>query len=63
MGQHADDQIEGTACSYCGQFFVDDKPHDEDEQPVLFTHGYPVVCWDCFDPKDQRYPKSLKPTI
>ena len=39
MGQIADDIVDGTTCSLCGQLFVDDNDD-------LYTHGYPVVCWD-----------------
>jgi len=36
MGQIADDMVDGLTCSHCGQFFSDE-------------HGYPVLCWECFD--------------
>ena len=59
MGQVAEDMLDGTACSYCGQFFID----DEKDEPMLYTHGFPVVCWECYDPEDSTYPKSHKPTV
>ena len=43
MGQIAEDMIDGTTCSLCGQYFV-----DPDDDSKLFTHGYPVLCKQCF---------------
>lgn len=45
MGEIAEDMIDGTCCSTCGCYFKD--PGDES----LFTHGYPVECWDCWTKK------------
>ena len=44
MGEVADDMIEGRACSECGCYFAD--PWNGD---ILYEHGYPVLCWDCWD--------------
>lgn len=63
MGQNSEDMLDGTTCSYCGQFFMEPDKVDENDNPILYTHGYPVVCEDCYDPQDQTYPKSLKPTL
>jgi hypothetical protein len=41
MGENADDLVEGRTCSLCGMFFLD-KNGD------VYTHGYPVVCWECW---------------
>lgn len=43
MGQIADDMIDGTTCSWCGSFFR--HPDNKDQ---LYTHGYPVVCRECW---------------
>lgn len=45
MGEIADDMINGSCCNECGCYFK--NPGDED----FFTHGYPVLCWDCWDKK------------
>lgn len=42
MGQAAEDMIDGTTCSCCGMFFQDNDPNK------CFTHGYPVVCKECW---------------
>jgi hypothetical protein len=44
MGEIADDMIDGTSCSLCGCYFVDPKNNNK-----TYTHGYPVVCFDCYD--------------
>lgn len=41
MGEMADDLVDGTTCSWCGAFFVDENGN-------IYTHGYPVVCKQCF---------------
>jgi len=41
MGEIADDIVDGKMCQLCGCFFVDEKNS-------LYTHGFPVVCWDCW---------------
>ena len=43
MGDIADDHIDGSCCSWCGCYFQD--PHKKDH---IYTHGYPVVCKDCW---------------
>jgi len=40
MGQIAEDMIDGTCCSWCGEYFDDGT----DNLPV---HGYPVICKGC----------------
>lgn len=41
----AEDMVDGSCCSLCGQYF-----EDKNDGGVLFTHGYPVYCWDCWEP-------------
>lgn len=43
MGEIAEDMIFGRCCSECGQYFI-----DPDNRDYLYTHGYPVLCWDCW---------------
>ena len=43
MGQIADDILDGTCCDVCGCYFQDPESKDE-----LYTHDYPVTCWDCW---------------
>lgn len=50
MGEIADDMIDGSCCSECGQYFIDDDSE-------LYTHGYPVLCWDCWT-EDSELPRS-----
>jgi len=42
MGAVADDMIDGCCCTLCGQYFRHPKGG-------IYTHCYPVVCWDCWD--------------
>ena len=35
MGECADDLIDGRVCSWCGVYFRE-------------SHGYPVLCHDCY---------------
>lgn len=43
MGQASEDILDGTVCSWCGEFFTE-------------PHGYPVLCADCIkdDPAAAR---------
>lgn len=54
MGQVAEDMVDGTCCQYCGCFFVDN------EDGSLYTHGFPVVCWDCWDDLKKSERKGLQ---
>lgn len=38
-----DDMDEGTICSVCGIPFEDEKTGK------FYSHGYHVMCWDCWD--------------
>jgi hypothetical protein len=54
MGEIAEDMIDGTCCSLCGMYFMDEANQeklgiDKQSEAVLYTHGYPVVCWDCYE--------------
>jgi hypothetical protein len=47
MGQIAEDMSDGTCCELCGQYF-------QDNNDSLYTHGYPVTCWDCWRGLDKK---------
>lgn len=53
----ADDMIDGTCCSLCGQYFVDALTNDQ-----LYTHGYPVACEDCWE-DDCGFSKASAETL
>lgn len=61
MGEIADDMVDGTTCCLCGSFFQG-KSAD-----TLYTHGYPVACWDCW--KDlskaerKQYQRAEQPSL
>lgn len=59
MGEIADDMVEGTTCQLCGCFFGNEQE--------LFTHGFPVVCWDRWDdmkPAERKdYQRASHPTL
>jgi len=57
MGEIAEDMLDGNCCALCGQYFQD--PNDKD---VIYTHGYPVACKDCWEP-DCGYEKAKAETI
>jgi hypothetical protein len=50
MGDVAEDYVDGSCCSGCGQYFKGSK------EDVIHTHGYPVLCKQCWDaqPKNER---------
>lgn len=48
MGEIAEDMVQGTCCHLCNTYFV-----HKDNTEVLYTHGYPVVCQDCWDHLDE----------
>lgn len=41
----AEDMIEGSSCSLCGDYFEDNQDGGK-----LLTHGYPVACTACHHP-------------
>ena len=50
MGEIAEDMHDGSCCELCGQYFKHPKGG-------IYTHGYPVVCNDCWtelDPQDRK---------
>lgn len=57
MGEISEDMYDGTCCSLCGQYFKD--PNTEE----LYTHGYAVVCNECWpelDKEDTKYYQKAK---
>lgn len=61
MGEIAEDVFGGTVCELCLCYFRGEK------KDTLHTHGYPVVCWDCWQDltKKQRtqYQRALRATV
>ena len=61
MGEIADDYRDGTCCCLCGCYFKGG------EGRKVHTHGYAVVCWDCWEdltPDERKeYQRALAPTI
>jgi hypothetical protein len=50
MGEIAEDMIDGTCCSLCGCYFRHPKKDPKTGESIgIYTHGYPVVCLDCWD--------------
>jgi hypothetical protein len=68
MGEIADDMISGVCCAICGCYFATNDnikiihrgKHTENAK--LYTHGYPVACWDCWD-EDSGYQKAKVDTL
>jgi len=57
MGKIADDMIDGDCCAICGAyFFIEDKDTGHD---MIYSHGMPVACNDCWTP-DCGYEKQDK---
>ena len=50
MGEIADDMVEGFSCSHCGVYFKQ-------------SHGYPVLCHDCYDEETKAERAGLQRTI
>jgi len=44
MGEIADSMVIGECCSLCGCYF------QAPEEDVIYEHGYPVYCKDCWEP-------------
>lgn len=42
MGQIAEDMLDGSCCSLCGQYFEHPK------SDAIYVHGEPVVCEECY---------------
>lgn len=75
MGEIANDMIEGRCCSLCGQYFISNEtilhgsipdivvdPNDADDYQVMYEHGYPVVCEECWE-EDCGYQKAITETL
>ena len=52
MREIAEDMLDGTMCSVCGQYFRHPKqdPLKNGDTIQVYTHGYPVACRDCWNP-------------
>jgi hypothetical protein len=57
MGQIADDCIDGSCCSLCLRYFEDKQ------KKMIFTHGYPVVCKECWDDLSKKHRKMYQLAI
>lgn len=55
MGQIADDMVNGLTCSNCSLFFFTHKSHT-----VIYEHGYPVICSDCWNTYTKAERKAAK---
>jgi len=42
----AEDILDGTCCQLCGCYF--ENP-DGDSNSILYSHEYPVTCWECWE--------------
>lgn len=70
MREIANDIIDGNCCALCGQYFVKKKVTSDlsavisdvtkkNDPSFVFTHGFPVACYDCWEP-DCGYEKQDK---
>ena len=62
MGEIAENMIDGTCCSLCGQYFQHPKESKDRGAIGTYTHGYPVACKDCWEP-DCGYQKAEAETF
>lgn len=53
MGEMAEDIIDGTCCELCLQYFKSDE-----EEGYAHTHGYPAVCWECWEELTKKQKKQ-----
>lgn len=62
MGELADQIIDGEACELCLMPFIDPKNPN-----ISYEHGYPVVCWICWDgltyQEKKHHQRAIVPTI
>jgi hypothetical protein len=50
----AEDITTGTCCAYCCQYF-----QHPTKKSVLYAHGFPVVCWDCWRDLSKKEKKGV----
>ncbi|MDD4970734.1 MAG: hypothetical protein PHT07_15010 [Paludibacter sp.] len=51
MGEIAEDMLDGSCCSLCGQYFEHPQKDLETFRSVgIYVHEYPVACWACWTP-------------
>jgi len=67
MGEIAEDILDGTCCAICGMYFIDEQNQekmgtDKQNEAILYSHGYPVACWDCYD-EDCSYQQAEVDTL
>lgn len=48
MGQIAEDILDGSCCELCGCYFEHNKKNEKGESIGIYTHDFPVTCWDCW---------------
>jgi len=54
MGEIADSIVSGECCAFCLQPFID-------KNEMLYEHGYPAACSECWEEKC-GYQKSIAKT-
>jgi hypothetical protein len=67
MGEIAEDMIDGSCCSECGCYFIDEKNRrlvemGKTNEARLYTHGYPVLCSGCWT-EESELPKADVETL
>ena len=62
MGDIADQIIEGSCCAFCLLPFIKEQNIDGADVPVVYEHGYPVACKECWEP-ECGYEKATAETL
>jgi hypothetical protein len=51
MGEIAEDMLDGSCCSLCGQYFEHPKKDKKTGESIgIYVHDYPVACKECWEP-------------
>lgn len=62
MGEIAEDMLDGSCCSLCGQYFQHPNKDKYGQSIGIYVYEYPVICWECWNdlkPKEkQMYQKA-----
>ena len=48
MDTFAEDVLDGSCCSLCGEYFEDPIADPVSKEHAIFVHDEPVVCWECW---------------
>ena len=56
--------VDGSCCTFCGQYFKHPERDEKNEPIGIYVHGYPVVCYWCWETLSDKskHQKAVVPT-